>query len=311
MMGLERFIQAQDQMYECALKEIQSGRKRSHWIWYIFPQLKGLGHSANSEYYGLADLDEARAYLHQPVLKKHLFEITQALLALKTDNIVDVLGEIDALKLRSSMTLFHKADPSISLFPDVISRYYDGHYDEKTLDRLSLKIAVFCGSAQGCDPAYQQAGEALGAWIGDHHHALVYGGGHAGVMGDVSLSALAHHAEVISVVPSFLKRDEDSRIRHIEVPDMSTRKKTMIQMADAIVALPGGPGTLEEISDVVTLVRLRQLDRPYCLYNVNGFYDQLAAFYDEMVDKGFLTKENRQQIRFVNDLEEVEKIIES
>lgn len=311
-MELDRFVKAQDQVYARALKEIRNGHKMSHWIWYIFPQLKGLGHSHNSDYYGIKDLDEAKAYLMHPVLKERLLEITQALLSLKTDNPVEVLGVIDAVKVKSSMTLFHKADPSISLFSDVINKYYYGSYDDLTLHMLKLKIAVFCGSTHGTDPAYRKAAQELGTWIGRHHHTLVYGGGHAGLMGDVSLSVLDHQGKAIAVAPVFLRRAEDPRVsQHIDVKDLSVRKKTMINMADAIVALPGGPGTLEEISDVVSLARLKQMAKPYCFYNINGFYDPLIQFYDEMVEKGFFTLEHREKLHFVTSLEKIVKIIES
>ena len=103
---MERFLDAQEVVYTTALAEIRAGRKSSHWIWYIFPQMRGLGHSYNSEYYGIESLEEAREYLHHEVLGERLREITGALLEHRNKSATDILGEIDAMKLRSSMTLF-------------------------------------------------------------------------------------------------------------------------------------------------------------------------------------------------------------
>lgn len=311
-MALERFIDAQALDYKKALQEVKNGHKTTHWIWYIFPQLKGLGRSYNAEFYGIENLNEARAYLKEPLLKQHLIEISSAFYNLEGHDPAKVFGILDAKKVQSCMTLFHKADPEIQIFQQVIDKYYHGQYDWKTLEACSLKIAVFCGSTHGNDPAFALAAKELGAWIGDHHHTLVYGGGHAGNMGDVSLAALDHHAQCISVAPLFLKREEDSRIKHhIDVATLSQRKDKMIELADAFVALPGGPGTLEEMSDVISLVRLRRLNAPYCFYNVNGFYDPLIRFYDEMVKQGYFTSLHRKQVRFVDELDELISIIES
>ena len=107
-MNIERFIQAQNRggSYNAALQEIHDGRKRSHWIWYVFPQMRGLGHSGMSEMYGIASLEEARAYLEHPTLKARLYEISRALLAHSDKSAESILGGIDAVKVRSCMTLF-------------------------------------------------------------------------------------------------------------------------------------------------------------------------------------------------------------
>ena len=137
MDDLERFVKAQEHSYPIALEEIRSGRKMSHWIWYIFPQLKGLGHSSKSQYYGLADLEEAKAYLNHPVLAQHLREITEALLGLPEHLTArDILGGIDAMKVKSSMTLFNMASKE-QLYKDVLDRYYKGEMDTRTLDILT------------------------------------------------------------------------------------------------------------------------------------------------------------------------------
>ena len=138
MYDLERFINAQEDSYEIALNEIKNGRKRSHWIWYIFPQLKGLGRSSTAEYYGIDGIDEAKEYYNNDYLKKHLLEITSELLLLENDNIDYIMGYPDNLKLLSCMTLFNEVDKSNDLFMKVINKYYDGRKDDSTL-RLLMK----------------------------------------------------------------------------------------------------------------------------------------------------------------------------
>ena len=123
--NLQRFIDAQEYEYSIALREIQSGGKRSHWIWYIFPQQKGLGHSYNSEFYGLDGIDEAKAYLEHPVLGSRLREITNALLEHKgKKSIRELMGSsIDVLKLKTSMTLFDKVSPN-DIFAEVLNSFF-------------------------------------------------------------------------------------------------------------------------------------------------------------------------------------------
>lgn len=113
MNNLKRFTEAQQRDYAQALREIQNGRKESHWIWYIFPQLKGLGRSYTSDFYGIVDLDEAKAFLQDPYLGKHLQKISEALLNLDNDNATQIMGRPDDMKLKSSMTLFACADPEM------------------------------------------------------------------------------------------------------------------------------------------------------------------------------------------------------
>ena len=134
---LERFIEPQEQDYEQALKEIRNGRKVSHWIWYIFPQLRGLGKSYMSDYYGIRDLDEAKAFLQDPYLGKHLQKISEALLNLDNDNETQIMGRPDDMKLKSSMTLFACADPENAVFEKVLEKFYNGHKDGRTLKMLS------------------------------------------------------------------------------------------------------------------------------------------------------------------------------
>ena len=136
---LSRFHNAQKNAYATALSEIRAGRKRSHWIWYIFPQIQGLGFSSTAQYYAIADLDEAKAYLQDSVLRDHLLEISNALLTLNSSDPSSVMGYPDDLKLRSSMTLFALADPDCRVFQDVLDKYYDGKRDERTVAIVETK----------------------------------------------------------------------------------------------------------------------------------------------------------------------------
>ena len=128
---LKRFILAQERDYEVALAEIKNGRKRSHWMWYIFPQIKGLGRSSTSEFYGIANLDEATAYLSDSLLSDRLVEISSALLGLETDNALEIFGNPDYLKLKSSMTLFSCVEQSNPLFLAVLEKYFKGKCERK------------------------------------------------------------------------------------------------------------------------------------------------------------------------------------
>lgn len=133
---LSRFLRAQKEDYETALAEIRAGRKRSHWIWYIFPQLKGLGFSTMADYYGIDGIGEAEAYMKDPVLAARLVEISEALLTLKSSDPGAVMGYPDDMKLRSCMTLFHAAAPEVPVFPKVLEKFFGGRGDERTLRML-------------------------------------------------------------------------------------------------------------------------------------------------------------------------------
>ena len=132
--NLERFVSAQATTSEAALSELRAGRKRSHWMWFVFPQLRGLGHSSTAAFYGLASLDEARAYLAHPVLAQLLAQSTQAVMALEGSSLLQIFGSPDDLKFHSSMTVFAIADPSPDgLFRDALARFFDGIEDEASL----------------------------------------------------------------------------------------------------------------------------------------------------------------------------------
>lgn len=134
MYDLSRFLTIQERFYDRALNEIKTGRKYTHWIWFIFPQLKGLGHSRNALYYGIENLDEAKEYLEEEILRERLLEICQAVLELESNDITYIMGgHTDEKKLLSSMTLFHLAEPTCETFKKVIDKYFDGNLDEKTV----------------------------------------------------------------------------------------------------------------------------------------------------------------------------------
>lgn len=135
---LGRFKAAQEWDYQQALSEIRAGRKRSHWIWYIFPQLQGLGRSSMCARYGIKGMGEAEAYLSDEVLRARLIEISQALLELNAQDPVAVMGHIDALKLRSCMTLFSLARNTDPVFQAVLNRYYGGEPDKRTIELLGI-----------------------------------------------------------------------------------------------------------------------------------------------------------------------------
>ena len=133
---LERFILVQQDSYEGALKEIKVGSKRSHWMWYIFPQIAGLGHSWMAKQYEIVNLDEAKAYMENEYLRNNLIEISQALLDCGNDDIGDIMGFPDNLKLCSCMTLFELAAPEEKVFGEVIDKFFDGNRDKRTLELL-------------------------------------------------------------------------------------------------------------------------------------------------------------------------------
>ena len=135
--SLDRFLEAQERMYETALKEIKNGEKESHWMWYIFPQLRGLGKSQMAYAYGINGIEEAKAYLAHPVLSARLIEITEALLTHKDIYIYNIMGEIDNMKLHSSMTLFALMSEECSIFHQVLNCFYNNKFDTNTLKILN------------------------------------------------------------------------------------------------------------------------------------------------------------------------------
>ena len=138
---LDRFVQAQDRTYESALTEIRNGRKRSHWMWFIFPQFEGLGSSAQSVFFSIKRIAEAKAYLAHPLLGPRLIECAGAVLAIDGRSAIDIFGSPDDMKLRSSATLFARASPDGSVFHRVLDKYFGGRADDKTLRLVGARNA--------------------------------------------------------------------------------------------------------------------------------------------------------------------------
>ena len=145
--NLDRFLTAQQGVYAGVLDELRRGRKTGHWIWFIFPQIAGLGRSDVSRFYAIRSVDEARAYLAHPVLGARLVECATIVAAIPDRTAVRIFGDIDAKKVRSSMTLFHRVAPDQAAFQNVLDRFYDGTADEAT-DAL---LATTSGTSQVAD----------------------------------------------------------------------------------------------------------------------------------------------------------------
>jgi uncharacterized protein (DUF1810 family) len=131
--NLTRFLEAQKHDYELALQEIKNGKKTGHWMWYIFPQIEGLGHSETTRFFAIRDKVEATQYLNHPVLGTRLLEITSALLNLNVNDPIAVFGNIDSLKLKSSMTLFSLVTPTNPIFQKVLDKFFNGNKDINTI----------------------------------------------------------------------------------------------------------------------------------------------------------------------------------
>ena len=175
-----------------------------------------------------------------------------------------------------------------------------------------MNITVYLGANEGNDPLLRKAVEELGAWIGSSGNALVYGGSKSGLMGAIADSVLRSGGEVTGVEPQFFIENEfqhEGLTRLIVTEDMSERKKKMIELGDAFIAFPGGTGTLEEISEVMSKVSLKQLNAPCILYNLNGYYDSLKNLLNNMIKMGLSTKERQEGIFFANNLGEIQKVL--
>jgi len=143
---LTRFLDAQNKLYLTAYSELKKGKKESHWMWFIFPQIKGLGKSTIAKYYALADLKEAEDFLNHPVLAKHLIEICNVLLEYKTKSIEAILGELDARKLRSSMTLFTQVENGNPVFQEILDVFFLGYSDPLTLSKTEVPLEIAMAS---------------------------------------------------------------------------------------------------------------------------------------------------------------------
>lgn len=175
-----------------------------------------------------------------------------------------------------------------------------------------MNITVYLGASEGNDPGLRKAVEELGAWIGNSGNRLIYGGSKSGLMGAIADSVLQAGGEVIGVEPGFFIESElqhEGLTKLIVTKDMSERKNLMIALGEAFIAFPGGTGTLEEIAEVMSKVSLKQLDAPCILYNLNGYYDDLKALLNRMIEKGLSSKERQAGIYFAENLDEIKRIL--
>ena len=175
-----------------------------------------------------------------------------------------------------------------------------------------MNITVYLGANEGTDPALKTAVQELGKWIGESGNALIYGGSRCGLMGVLADSVLAAGGEVTGVEPEFFVKGElqhDGLTDLIVTKDMTERKTKMIELGDAFIAFPGGTGTLEEISEIMSKVSLKQLAAPCILYNLNGYYDHLKALLAHMIDMGLSTPERQEGIYFAETLDDIRAIL--
>ena len=175
-----------------------------------------------------------------------------------------------------------------------------------------MNITVYLGANEGNDPTLKSAVRELGTWIGESGNALVYGGSKAGLMGELAESVLMAGGEGTGVEPQFFIDagfEYDAITRLIVTKDMPERKTKMIELGDAFIAFPGGTGTLEEIAEVMSAVSLGHLDAPCILYNLGGYYNDLKALLEHMIDKGLSSPRRQHGIYFADDLREIASII--
>lgn len=175
-----------------------------------------------------------------------------------------------------------------------------------------MNITVYLGASNGNDQNLTLAARKLGKWIGENGHTLVYGGSKCGLMGELAESVLKAKGKVIGVEPQFFIDagfDYPKITQLIVTQDMSERKTKMIELGDAFIAFPGGTGTLEEITEIMSKVSLKHLKTPCMLYNLNGYYDDLKKLLDKMITFDLSSKEKQEGIYFVENLEEIKEIL--
>ena len=176
-----------------------------------------------------------------------------------------------------------------------------------------MNITVYLGANEENDPFLKETVRELGAWIGTNGNALVYGGSKSGLMGELAESVLQAGGKVIGVEPQFFidagfVYDEITEL--ITTKDMSERKAKMIELGEVFIAFPGGTGTLEEITEVMSKVSLKHLDAPCILYNLNGYYDSLKQLLEHMIEMDLSSEEKQEGIYFAEDLEEIQRILD-
>lgn len=177
-----------------------------------------------------------------------------------------------------------------------------------------MNITVYLGANEGNDPALKQAVRELGTWIGESGNDLIYGGSKVGLMGVIAESVLRAGGKVTGVEPQFFMEKElqyDAVTHLIVTETMAERKTKMIELGDVFVAMPGGTGTLEEISEVMSLLALDRLEAPCILYNLHGYYDSLRQLLDRMIAADLSSEYRQRNIYFVKNLDELQKVLDS
>lgn len=177
-----------------------------------------------------------------------------------------------------------------------------------------MNIAVYCGAAKGNDTIYEKTAKTVGKWIAKSGHTLVYGGGDVGLMGIVANTVLENGGEVIGVIPDIMmirEQRHNGLTKIIDTKSMSERRDIMMELSDAFIALPGGPGTLDEISEIIMMMRIREMDSPCVLFNTEGFYNPLKALIQNMVNAAFSEQEDLDRLLFSDDIEEIAEYIEN
>ncbi|MBU5315706.1 TIGR00730 family Rossman fold protein [Clostridium bornimense] len=175
-----------------------------------------------------------------------------------------------------------------------------------------MNITVYLGANEGNDPSLKIAIRELGKWIGESGNTLIYGGSKTGLMGEIAESVLASGGEVTGVEPQFFIDSEfqhESLTQLIVTKDIVERKTKMIELGEAFIAFPGGTGTLEEISEIISKVSLKYLDSPCIIYNLNNYYDGLKILLEHMIQMGLSSKERQEGIYFVKNLDQIKEIL--
>lgn len=176
-----------------------------------------------------------------------------------------------------------------------------------------MNITVYLGALRGNDPVLKDAVKELGRWIGENNHTLIYGGSKSGLMGYIAESVLNAGGTAIGIEPQFFIDEElqyDGLTELIITKDMTERKTKMIELGDAFIAFPGGTGTLEEISEVMSKISLKQLNAPCIFYNLNDYYKGMKELMSHMVEMGLSTYEKQKGIYFADHLDDIRNIIE-
>ncbi len=175
-----------------------------------------------------------------------------------------------------------------------------------------MNVTVYLGSSEGRRPSYREAARQLGEWIGSSGHTLVYGGSRMGLMGVLADAVLGCGGRVIGVEPRFFVEEE---VQHSDITElivtetMADRKRQMIELGDAFVAFPGGIGTLEEITEVMTLVKLGKIDKTFCFLNIDGYYEPLRIYLLHMADEGFVDRKWAKKVYFAENISDMAKYI--